>query len=75
MLPYGSMLLIAAFAVLFYWIGEADYQRGFLVAAASIAVGVLTLFLLQWGLLGNLCTQAGLLAVLFAINIIRKKNR
>ena len=74
MIPYGSILVLAACAVVFYWIGEADYGRGFLVAAVSLAAGVLTLFVLGWGLLGTLCIQAALFAALFLINIVRKRR-
>ncbi len=73
-IPYGSILIIAALAILFYWIGEVDYRRGFLVAAASVALALFTLFVLQWGLLGNLCSQAALFAALLVINVFRKRR-
>ena len=74
MIPYGSIFMIVALAIFFYWIGEADYKQGFLVGGISVAAALLTLFVLQWGSLGNLGAQAGLLAALFAINFFRKRH-
>jgi hypothetical protein len=73
-IPYSTIFIIVALAIFSYWIGEADYKRGFMVGGISVAVSLVTLFLLQWGLLGNLGAQAGLLAALFAINFFRKRH-
>lgn len=44
-----AVLLIIAAAMLFYRIGDHDYGAGFLVAAISVAIGLVTLFVLGWG--------------------------
>ena len=69
---YFSLLTILACAVAYYHIGETEYQKGFLLAAVSLLVSVVTFFWLGWGWLPNIGAQVGILVVLTVVNMCRK---
>jgi hypothetical protein len=71
MYDFGLVMMLA-FAVVYYRIGETEYQKGLLLGALSILVWLATSFLLHWGWLGSIGAQIGIFAVLTIINMFRK---
>jgi hypothetical protein len=69
---YVSLLIILACAVAYYHIGEMEYQKGFLLAAVSLLVSVVTFFWLKWWWLPGIGAQVGIFIVLTVANICRK---
>ena len=69
---YFSLLMILACVAAYYHIGETEYQKGFLLAAVSLLVSVVTFFWLGWGWLPNIGAQVGILVVLTVVNMCRK---
>jgi hypothetical protein len=63
-MDYSAILAIGLCAIFYYRLGEAEYERGVLLAAASVALGALTMLVLGWGLLATFFAQAGIYAVL-----------
>ncbi len=66
------VLVIAGCAIAYYRIGEIEYSRGFLVAAVSVFISVVTFHGLRWSLTGVLLAQLGLFIILTIINLRRK---
>lgn len=64
--------MMLASAVAYYRIGEAEYQRGFLLGAVSILVWLGTSLGLHWGWFGCIGAQVGIVAVLTIINLFRE---
>jgi hypothetical protein len=69
---YFTILIVLACATAYYHIGETEYQKGFLVAAASVLVSVITFFWLGWAWLPSVGAQLGIFVVLTIINMCRK---
>ncbi|HEY3929819.1 MAG TPA: hypothetical protein VGL89_15715 [Candidatus Koribacter sp.] len=71
---FGGVLGIAlgiVFAVIFYRIGEIDYEKGYITALASIAVSLAFCFAMKMGALGVIIGQVLLYGVLWIYNAQR----
>lgn len=71
MFHYVHLLLMLACGAAYYRIGEVEYGKGFLLAAVSILVWIVTAYALGWQWLPSLCAQAGIFVVLTAVNVLR----
>lgn len=70
-----AVLLIIAAAVLFYRIGDHDYGAGFVVAAISVGIGLVTWFVFDWGRFGFLGGQLLLFVGLTWYNLRRQQHK
>ena len=71
--PGFGLVVMLACAIIYYKIGEVEFQSGFLPAGLSVLLWLAPAYFLHWGMLGCLLVQAGLFAALTAYNIIRKR--
>jgi hypothetical protein len=73
-MPYFALLVVLCCATFYYWVGEAEYNGGWVLALISVMLSVLALLVLHWGWLGVLLLQA---ALFFALSIwnMRSKKR
>lgn len=70
-----GLVFTILFAVLFYRLGEIEYEKGYLTALASVAVSTIVLFVLRRGYIGILSGHVLLFGVFWVINIVRNKPR
>ncbi len=71
-IDYLAIVVLSVCAIFFYRAGRQERSWGILWAALSIAVSLLVLFVLRWGLLAIFAGQA----VLFvAITIYRMRTK
>jgi len=71
---YRDVLIMLACAVLYYRIGEMEYQKGFLLGSISILVWVGTSLGLNWSLFANVGAQVGIFVVLTIINVLQRSG-
>jgi hypothetical protein len=71
-MDYFTILIVLACATAYYHIGETEYQKGFLVAAVSVLVSVITFYGLGWGWRSGVGAQVGIFVALTVINMCRK---
>jgi hypothetical protein len=68
---YFDLLIMLAFAVAYYRIGEHEYRKGFLLGTISIFVWIVTRFVLHGGLIVGIGAQVSIFAILTIINMFR----
>jgi uncharacterized membrane protein len=71
-MPYLPLVVLSVFAIVFYRAGRLDRSWGLLWAALSVAISLLALQVLHWGLLGVFAGQA---ALFVAITIYRMRTK
>ena len=75
---FGVLLGVAlgiVFAVLFYRIGEIEYEKGYLTALASIAVTLIACFWIRMSAAGVVAGQVLLFGVLWIYNVRRRARK
>jgi hypothetical protein len=70
---YG-MMLIVSFAALYYMVGEKEYDKGWLLAAASVVLYAVGVFVFRFGYFGSVLLQLGLFAGLTFYNMKRRSK-
>lgn len=73
MAPSLGLVIMLCCAVFYYRVGEAEHASGRFLCALSVAVWLITSWLLGWGLFGCLLAQAGIFAGLTVWNMYKKK--
>lgn len=71
-MDYIILLIIFAFATMFYRVGKSEYNKGFLFSVISLLLSVITFFVLAWGKLASIGAQMSLFVILTIVNIYRK---
>jgi hypothetical protein len=74
-MPYLSLLLIICCAVFYHRVGEQEYGSGGLLAAGSVALWVVGIFVFRFGSTGNLLLQAALFLALTLWNMMRPSSK
>jgi hypothetical protein len=77
--PFGPLYTYQIFfvvgcAVLFYRVADMEDESTIIWPGLSIGIYLVTLCVLGWGLLGNLLGQAGLMAVMVAVRMVRDRR-
>jgi hypothetical protein len=72
---YLTWFLVIAGGIFYYRLGEKEYGQGFLSAAASVAISLVTRAGLGWGLVGFVAGQLALLAGMTFYNMRRHDAR
>jgi len=73
MFDFFGIAIVVLCGGLYYQVGEAEYQRGFLIAAVSVLLSATMLFVLHWEKLVVLAAQGGLFIVLTVFNILHRR--
>jgi uncharacterized membrane protein YfcA len=74
-MPYTSLAIIIGCAVLYYRIGEQEYDSGVILALVSVTLWLVGSFAFGFGWLSNLSVQAGLFFGLTFWNMWRRGGR
>lgn len=71
---YTGILLLIVSAVFYYRVGQSESGRGFVWAAVSILMSIITMQVLHFGTTGFLIGQALILAGMTAYNVQRDRT-
>ncbi len=71
-MPYFSFLLIALFAAFYYRAAEMENESRLLWCGLSLVLSLVTMFFLNWGLLGTVLGQVGLFVGITVFRLTRK---